>query len=99
MPGDYQNTKIVKECEGIYTYIMISGKKINPDENEKEKKIKYIKNRDYGEFHIRIKLEDINIEGNKPKIFKYNDNKGIATFIFDLITEEVPFVINLNKND
>ena len=63
MPGEYQNTKIVKECEGIYTYIMISGKKINPDENEKEKKIKYInKNRDYGEFHIRIKLEDINIE-------------------------------------
>ena len=100
MPGEYQNTKIVKQCEGIYTYITISGKKINPDENEKEKKIKYInKNRDYGEFHIRIKLEDINIEGNKPKIFKYNDNKGIATFIFDIKTAENIFQFDLNKNN
>ena len=92
MPGDYQNTQIRKESQGIYTYIIISGNKINPDENEK---IKYInKNRDYGEFNIRIKLEDINIEGNKPKDFKYNNNKGIATFIFDIKTESNVFIFN-----
>ena len=87
MPGDYEKTKIKKETEGSYTYINISGNKIDKEE-KKDKKDSSINKREYGEFHINIKIDKISLESSKPEVKKAENNKGVTTFIYKLKKEE-----------
>ena len=83
MPGEYKNTKYAKESKGSYTYIKISGTKVNDNEDnlkKKEQKENSFNNKEYGEFNITIKLENISLDSNKPEI-KRDDSKGIYTDI------------------
>jgi len=88
MPGEYKNTKIKKVNEGSYIFLNISGTKINNNEDNKEKleqKENSFNNREYGEFHINIKIEKINLDSNKPEVKK---DKGITSFIYQIKKEE-----------
>ena len=87
MPGDYEKTKIKKETEGSYTYINISGNKVNKGE-KKDKKDSSINKREYGEFHINIKIDKICLESSKPEIKKAENNKGVTTIIYKIKKEE-----------
>ena len=87
MPGDYGKTKIKKETEGSYTYINIRGNKVNTEE-KKDKKDSSINKREYGEFHINIKIDKICLESSKPEIKKAENNKGVTTIIYKIKKEE-----------
>jgi len=84
MPGEFKNTKIKKNTEGAYTIINITGNKISQNIDNIEK-THFFKNREFGEFSINIKLENIKIEDKKPKIEKKD---GVVTFYYDLKQDE-----------
>ena len=88
MPGNYKDTNIEKEGKGSYTYINISGIKLSSKEDNIEKnseKENSFNNREYGEFHTTIKLEDIELESTPEKII----SKGIVSLIYQ-IKEKAP---------
>ena len=87
MPGDYENTKIKKETEGSYTFINISGNKVDKGV-KKNKKENFFNKREYGEFHINIKIDKISLESNKLEVKKAQNNKGVTTFIYNIKKEE-----------
>ena len=87
MPGDYENTKIKKETEGSYTFINISGNKVDKGV-KKDKKENFFNKREYGEFHINIKIDKISLESNKLEVKKAQNNKGVTTFIYNIKKEE-----------
>ena len=87
IPGEVENGKINKKAEGSYTFIYISGNKINNKEDSKEKNSNNensFNKREYGPFNIKIKLDKISIKG-KPEIKKAN---GIITYIYQLEKED-----------
>lgn len=87
MPGDYEKTKIKKETEGSFTYINIRGNKVK-EEDKNDKKVYSFDKREYGEFHITIKIDKITLESSKPEVKKAENNKGITTFIYKIKKEE-----------
>ena len=73
MPGKFEKTKYAKESKGSYTYIKISGIKMNEKEDnlkKNEQKENSFNNKEYGEFNTTIKLENISLDPEKPKIKK-----------------------------
>ena len=88
MPGKFEKTKYAKESRGSYTYIKISGIKMNEKEDnlkKNEQKENSFNNKEYGEFNTTIKLENISLDSEKPKISKKD---GITTFIFQIKKDE-----------
>ena len=88
MPGKFEKTKYAKESKGSYTYIKISGIKMNEKEDnlkKNEQKENSFNNKEYGEFNTTIKLENISLDSEKPKISKKD---GITTFIFQIKKDE-----------
>jgi HSP20 family molecular chaperone IbpA len=80
MPGEYKKTKYAKESKGSYTYIKISGTKVNDNEENlknKEQKENSFNNKEYGEFNTTIKLENISLDAEKAQVDKKD---GITTF-------------------
>ena len=73
IPGEYKITKHAKENKYAYTYIKISGTKVNNNEDnlkKNEQKENSFNNKKYGEFNTTIKLENISLDPEKPKIKK-----------------------------
>ena len=96
-PGEYKKNeiKISIESEGVYTFINISGIKLEENNKKENDKIIYLgKNRDYGEFNIRIKLEGYNLKDNMPNIFE-RDKQGITTITFYLKSGTILHPIDL----
>ena len=96
-PGEYKKneSKVSIESEGVYTFINISGIKLEENKKNENDKIIYLgKNRDYGEFNIRIKLEGYNLQDNKPNTSE-RDIKGITTITFNLKTGTIVHAIDL----
>ena len=87
LPGDYKDTKIQKKKGKYYKYINIRGNKLkNEDVLKKiDKNESSFNNREYGEFNINIKLDDIELESTNAE--KKNNN-GIYTFRYKLKTNE-----------
>jgi HSP20 family molecular chaperone IbpA len=88
IPGEYKITKHAKENKDAYTYIKISGTKVNNNEDnlkKNEQKENSFNNKEYGEFNTTIKLENISLDSEKPKISKKD---GITTFIFQIKKDE-----------
>ena len=91
MPGEYKDKTIERKDEGSYTFINIRGNKIN--ENDKinieknDRNDNFFNIRQYGGFNINIKLDNINLESNKPEVKKEN---GITSFIYKIKPKEGP---------
>ena len=55
---------------------------------KKDKKENSFNKREYGEFHINIKIDKISLESSKPEVKKAENNKGVTTFIYKIKKEE-----------
>ena len=92
MPGKYKKTSIKKETKGAYIYINISGIKLSINEDNIEKnsqKANSFNNREYGEFHTTIKLEDIDIDSTPKTKFE----NGILNLIYQIKEEASEFEV------